>query len=151
MHSHFDQYAQEGHEFLHRLAVRLGDEDDMEKAMRILCSVFQILRERLTIEESMQLIAQLPMSLKGLYVDGWSIHSKRRRLKTIEQFASEFVIAGRQSLLGDFYGEEEVLVAIRTVMETLADYVSSEEIEDMIGTMPEDLKQLLESWIMRYK
>jgi uncharacterized protein (DUF2267 family) len=151
MHTHFEQYAQKGNEFLNRLAFRLGDENNKDRALRILRSVFHVLRQRLTPEESMQMIAQLPMALKGLYVDGWKLHQKKSHTKTIEQFAVEVVLADRQAAWGDFYGEEEVYVAIRAVLETLADYVSSDEIEDMISVMPVDLKQVMEVWTMRYK
>jgi uncharacterized protein (DUF2267 family) len=151
MHTHFEQLAQKGDEFLNRLAFRLGDEHNKDRAMRILRSVFHVLRQRLTPEESMQMIAQLPMALKGFYVDGWKLHHKKARMKTVEQFAVEVVLADRQAAWGDFYGEEEVLVAIRAVLETLADYVSPGEIEDMISVMPADLKQVMEVWTVRYK
>jgi uncharacterized protein (DUF2267 family) len=151
MHNHFEHHAQKGQEFLNKLALRLGDESNKDKAMRILRRVFHILRQRLTPEESMQMIAQLPMALKGLYVDGWKLHHRKSKMKTIEQFAMEVVIADREAAWGDFYGEEEVFVAIRAVLETLADYVSPGEIEDMISVMPADLKQVMEAWTMRYK
>jgi uncharacterized protein (DUF2267 family) len=151
MYHHFEHHAQKGDEFLNRLALRLGDENNKDRAMRILRSVFHVLRQRLTPEESMQMIAQLPMALKGLYVDGWKLHHRKSKMKTIEQFACEVVLADREAALGDFYGEEEVFVAIRAVMETLADYVSPGEIEDMISVMPADLKQVMETWTVRFK
>jgi uncharacterized protein (DUF2267 family) len=151
MNNYFDHYAQKGNAFLKNLATRLGNENNEDKAMRVLRSVFHVLRLRLTPEESMQMIAQLPMALKGLYVDGWKLHHKKSRMKTIEQFAVEVVIADREAALGDFYGEQEVFAAIRAVLETLADYVSPGEIEDMIKVMPADLKQVMEAWTTRYR
>ena len=151
MTTDFERYAQKGDEFLHRLSIRLGDEHNKARAMRILRSVFNILRQRLTTEESLQMISQLPVALKGLYVDGWKLHHGKSPIKTIEQFAEEVAQIDRQARRGDFYSDEEVMIALHAVLETLADYVSPGEIEDMISVLPEELKLLMESWMMKYK
>ena len=64
----FEKYAAKGNEFLNRLAENLGDEDRAHAA-RILRSTFRGLRNHLTVEESFQLLAQLPMALKSVYVE----------------------------------------------------------------------------------
>jgi len=43
---------------------------------RIVRSVFHVLRDMLSTEESLQLIAQLPMALKSLYMDGTTTNQK---------------------------------------------------------------------------
>ena len=68
----FDHHAQRGNEFLHLLAFELGDKSNKEAAERITRAVFRSLRNLLTLEENFQLIAQLPLILKGLYVEGWA-------------------------------------------------------------------------------
>ncbi len=151
MSTDFERYAQKGDEFLNRLSIRLGDEHNKTRAMRALRSVFNVLRQRLTTEESLQMITQLPIALKGLYVDGWKLHHGKSHVKTIEQFAEKVARSDREAGRGDFYSEEEVMIAIHAVLETLADYVSPGEVEDMISVMPEDIKLLMESWMIRYK
>ncbi|HPM32772.1 MAG TPA: DUF2267 domain-containing protein [Chryseolinea sp.] len=61
----FEKYAMKGNEFLHALAVNLKD-SDRAHAARIVRSTFRVLRNRLSVEESLQLIAQLPMALKSV-------------------------------------------------------------------------------------
>jgi uncharacterized protein (DUF2267 family) len=76
-----------GNEFLAKLAKNIGEENNLNFPFRILRSTLRVLRRYLTIEESMQLLAQLPIALKSIYVDGWKLHSKHDRIKTLEELA----------------------------------------------------------------
>jgi len=51
--------------------------------------VFHALRNWLSHEESFQLLAQLPMALKGVYVDGWKFDKAFNRLSHINDFLDE--------------------------------------------------------------
>lgn len=62
----FEKNARKGNEFVRRLAEELGA--PLDKAGRIIGAVFHALRNRLSHEESFQLLAQLPVSLKSVYV-----------------------------------------------------------------------------------
>jgi uncharacterized protein (DUF2267 family) len=64
----FENHAQKGNKFLKELAEKLGDKTDTAKAGRMLRAVFQALRNHLTLEENFQLLSQLPVALKGIYV-----------------------------------------------------------------------------------
>ncbi len=66
----FEKYAAKGNEFINKLAEHLNDPDNRDRAGRILRSVLRALRNRLTVEESLQLISQLPMAIKAVYVEG---------------------------------------------------------------------------------
>lgn len=66
----FNQYAAEGNTFMKAYAKELRLTGDYDKAGRILSTVLHGLREMITTEESLQLIAQLPMFLKAVYVNG---------------------------------------------------------------------------------
>lgn len=57
----FSQYAVKGKEFVNQLAKELGDEKETDKAKRILTATLRVLRDLLPTEESVQLLAQLPM------------------------------------------------------------------------------------------
>ena len=140
-----------GPDFVHKLSTRLGMEGNRGRTERIIRKVLHILRERLTIEESMQVIAQLPIVLKGWYVHGWSPDHKKSRSKTIGDLAREIALEDRAARCGDFYGQGEVILAIRAFMETLADGGFPGEIEEMIDVMPPDLKHLMASWLLRYR
>ena len=79
MSYHFNQYASEGNQFLKELAKALGNAENIAKAGRTLKSVLHLLRNQLTIEESLQLIAQFPMFLKAVYVSEWKPGNKGKQ------------------------------------------------------------------------
>ena len=143
----FEKYAMKGNEFLNRLAKKLGDENDRHRAARILRSVLRTMRNHLTIEESEQLLAQLPMALKGVYVEGWRIHQPQMRAKTIEDFAGEVFVEEGRAGWRDFSSTEDVIQSIKAVIETLATYVSPEELEQAFNTLPKNLRELFTDWV----
>jgi uncharacterized protein (DUF2267 family) len=74
----FNKYAEEGNLFVKNLAKSFGHPDEIGPTGIVLRAVLHTLRDRITISESLSLIAQLPMFLKAVYVDTWkfreSIH-----------------------------------------------------------------------------
>lgn len=74
----FEKYVQESNEFLKEVANELNNGGDTNHAYRVLRTVFHTLREILTTEESLHMIAQLPMLLKAVYVEGWKPATKKK-------------------------------------------------------------------------
>lgn len=143
----FEKYAAKGNEFINKLAAHLGDEANRDRAGRILRCVLKALRNRLTVEESLQLIAQLPMAIKAVYVEGWKLHHDFVRIHTMEEFAAEVMREDGFSVWRDFASMEEAEDAIEAVMKTLADYVSAGELHDIIDLMPNEIKRLFMVWV----
>jgi uncharacterized protein (DUF2267 family) len=143
----FEKYAAKGNEFLNKLAARLGDEENRARAGRILRCVLRALRNRLTIEESLQLLAQLPMAIKGVYVDEWQISHHVNRIKTIEEFGEEVMREDGFAAWRDFSTIKEALDAIEAVMKTLADYVSAGELHDVINQFPQEIQRHFIVWV----
>jgi uncharacterized protein (DUF2267 family) len=147
MTHNFDKYASKGNEFLNKLAARLGDNENPHRAMRTLRSVLHALRNRLSTEESLQLMAQLPMVIKAVYVDGWKLNSHHNRIKTMEEFSEEVMREDGLSAWKDFPGVSDATLAIEAVMKTLADYVTAGELHDVIAILPKDMKSRLLVWV----
>lgn len=143
----FEKHAAKGNEFLNRLAWHLNEPQNKDRAGRILRSVLRALRNRLTLEESIQLMAQLPMVVKGLYVDGWAPHKPHSKIKTVEELAWEVVREDGNSAKGDFGDAEAALSAIEAVMKTMADYVSPGELHNIVAILPEDMKGYFLTWV----
>jgi len=139
----FQKYAMKGNEFMHRLETNLANED-RAYAARILRSTFQVLRNHLMFEESLQLLSQLPMAIKAVYVDGWHA-SAHRKVKTADEFLVEIVQAGGYSAWRNFNNKEDVMVAVRAVMDTMRSYVSSEELAQAVATLPLPIQEMLTS------
>jgi len=83
----FERYAQDANAFIKRLAQELGHPEEPRRAEIIVRSVLHTLRDRITVAESLNFMAQLPMFLKALYVDEWKYREKPERLKNLEEFA----------------------------------------------------------------
>mmetsp|Transcript_10190 Transcript_10190/g.23503 ORF Transcript_10190/g.23503 Transcript_10190/m.23503 type:complete len:147 (+) Transcript_10190:58-498(+) len=140
----FKKYAQTGEAFINKLANELGDSENTARAGRILRVVLHVFRNQSSPQESMQLISQLPMFIKALYVDGWRIGQKQKRIRNVEDFLFEVREANQPNGRFDFGDEEDILKAVKTVFRLLKEYVSEGEMEDLIKTLPEKLRPLLE-------
>lgn len=143
----FNKYAQKGNEMLNRLAVKLGDGNDVHRAGRVLRSTLRVFRNHLTFEESMQLMAQLPMALKGVYVDSWTLNKHADRIHTIEDFIAEVIREEGNVSWRDFSSREEAIAIVRAVWETLAEYISEGEMENMLDVLPKQIRQEFRSWL----
>lgn len=142
----FEKHAAKGNEFVNRLAARLGDEDNIDRAGRVLRCVLHTLRSRLTIEESFQLLAQLPTAIKALYVEGWQPMRSHVKLRTLNEFGKEVIRLDGLSAWRDFSNLEDALKGIEAVVKTMADYVSAGELHDIIAVLPEDMKDSFVVW-----
>jgi uncharacterized protein (DUF2267 family) len=140
----FEKYAMKGNEFLNKLSANLGNVD-RSHASRILKNTFRVLRNHITPEESLQLISQLPMALKSIYVDGWKL-SDHKRVKNIDEFLVEIIQAEGQDAWRDFSSKDEVLNAVKAVIDTMRLYVSHEEIDQALGTLPKKVRDNFEAF-----
>ena len=131
------KFAAKGNEFLHDLEVNLRTEDRAHAA-RILKSTFRVLRNHLTIAESLQFLAQLPMALKAVYVDGWASR-EHHKIHSLDDFLVEFVQEDGDAAWRDFGSREDIIDSIRATLHTLRTYVSHEEMEQALGTLPAEI------------
>jgi Uncharacterized conserved protein len=141
MEHHFEQYVEEGNVFLKKVAEQLDTPDDRQHAFRVVQAVFQALRDRITVEESMHLISELPMILKAVYVNGWKISKERRDSSTIEEFLQE--VLERSQTPGRDFGSDprkEVVAVFRVIRE----YVSPGEYAHVKGQLTPEIAELLE-------
>ena len=136
---HFEAYAQKGNEFIN-LVSKFLEIHDRNRAGRIVRSVLHVLRDRLTIEESLHFIAQLPVALKGVYVDGWAVPSKHNHPNTLDDFLDMILIEDNKTAWKDFSNSEEVLEAVIAVFKSFSCYVSQEEMERIMHVLPPYLK-----------
>ncbi len=141
----FEKYIEKGNLFLKELAEELGIPEDKERAGRILRTVLHTLRKRLTLEESFDLLSQLPMCIKAVYVDGWKPSPfPDKTIKTLEDFINDVLEEDRRSAGKDFGNEEHAKRVIRAVFKVIKRHVSDGEIKDIKGNLPKSLKMLLE-------
>jgi Uncharacterized conserved protein len=143
----FEKFAMKGNEFVNVLATRLGDAKDRDRAARILRSVFHSLRNHLSLTESFQMMAQLPMAIKSVYVDGWKVNAETERIHSFDDMVNEIIKAEGNSAWRDFSSRDDVINGIRAVVQTMACYVSKNELEDAFSGLPKGLKKIFIGWV----
>lgn len=125
--------VQQAHEWVNELKELLGLPGE-RSAYAALRSVLQQLRDRMPVKEAADLGAQLPTLIRGIYYEGWNpLHNPKPIHK-----AEDFV----QDLVARLHGHEEIHAesALRGVYALLTAHISRGEIEDVIGTLPDELK-----------
>lgn len=99
-------------------------------------AVLHALRDRLSVEESAHLAAQLPLLIRGLYYDGWrpgAVPVKLNREKFLDRVSSGV----------DFEVQESTEDLVKTVLQALRRHISDGEWEDVKSSMPKDLASVL--------
>lgn len=134
----FNQYAAKGNAYVNRVAETLQVQRD--QAARIVRSVLHALRNRLSHEESFQLIAQLPMALKSVYVDGWKYSDTYTRIRRPEEFLDEIRKADDGMAGYDFGNNQRAALATAAVFNVLFETISEGEAKSLLSTLPESLK-----------
>jgi uncharacterized protein (DUF2267 family) len=138
----FQKDAMKGELFIKELAAQLNHEKDLQKVVRILKSTLHGFRNHLSVNESLQLIAQFPMFLKAIYVDSWTVNLKKNKIKKLSDFIDE-IRAIDVAAEKDFPSYEEAENTIITVFIVLRKYISLGELEDIKANLPKEMKSLL--------
>ncbi len=136
--SHFETFGrtvQKTNEWLHELRTDLGW-DDQHRAYAALKAVLHALRDRLTLEEAVELGAQLPMLVRGFYYEGWRPAGKPSKERHLDEF-----LAHVGSELGRTV-EPELDQVVEAVFRLLDHRVTAGEIEDVKGILPAEIRAL---------
>ncbi|WP_160118571.1 DUF2267 domain-containing protein [Chryseotalea sanaruensis] len=136
----FEKFVAKGNEFINSLDHELGNKG-REYASRILRSVFRAIRSKLSVSESIDLISQLPMALKAVYVDGWKPVKDTQPVFSIYDLSDEIIRQDGLAAWRDFSGRDEAIVALKAVMKTLSNYVSFGEMRHVIAIFPSPVKE----------
>ena len=138
----FDKYATKGNEFIRLVALELEVPRDM--AGRITRAGLHALRNRFNHQESFHLLAQLPMAIKSVYVDGWRFSQPVPRIRHITELLDE-VRAEDGKLSGyDFGNNAKALRAVKAVFKSLGSFVSPGQLHDLLATLPDEISAFLQ-------
>lgn len=143
----FNQFASEANTFMKEYAKELDLVGNTAVAGRILSSILHGLREIISIEESLQFIAQLPMFLKAVYVNGWSIR-KKKRIKNMREFVDLVRQFNGTTKMTDFKSYELAEQYIHATFIMLHRFISSGELDDIRSELPKELKSIVYHRIM---
>jgi uncharacterized protein (DUF2267 family) len=135
-HAVFDNTLQKTQVWLNDLMQELDWEDKPHKAYLALRTVLHALRDRLTVQEAVQLGAQLPMLVRGFYYEGWTLKKKPHKERHKDQFLDHV----REAFPNDVTVNPQQVV--RVVFRVLQRHTSPGEIDDVKHAMPKALREL---------
>ncbi len=121
--------------WLEELAEELGWED-RQRVYHAFGAVLHALRDRLTVAETADLGAQLPLLLRGLFYEGWNPHGKPVKERKKEDFLIHIAAA--------FRGHSEIFpeAIAWAVFKVLQRHVSAGEIGDIQHVLPAQIRAL---------
>lgn len=112
-----------------------GDLTDEAAAYSTLRAVLHQLRDRLTPDEAVNLAAQLPLIVRGIYFEGWQPRQTPEKVRSKQDF-----LDGIAAKLKPHPIDAEA--AARDVFALLAHHCDHGEIADVIAQLPMELKAL---------
>ena len=131
----FDATVHKTNAWLKRL-MAIGGWEDRHLAYAGLRATLHALRDRLTVEETAELAAQLPMLVRGFYYEGWDPTGKPTRDRTQEEFLARIW----RELPPNSPMEPDAVA--RAVFRLLSERVAEGEIDEVRHILPEDIREL---------
>jgi uncharacterized protein (DUF2267 family) len=133
----FDTTVDKTNRILREIEEEYGwPKDRRNQSYAALRGVLHALRDRLTVEESAQFAAQLPMLVRGIYYEGWNPGKVPVKIDR-----EEFMARVRQEFPYDTEGGTEPLV--QAVLGALKRRVTDGEWEDIKSTVPKQLATVM--------
>ena len=108
---------------------------DRPRAYQALRAVLHALRDRLTVAEAVDLGAQLPMLIRGMYYEGWTPNGKPVKERSREEFLAHIAAVFENP---EIYPEGVAW----GVFAVLRKHVSAGEIKDIKGILPAEIRSL---------
>ncbi|MBU3889786.1 DUF2267 domain-containing protein [Methylosinus sp. KRF6] len=133
--STFDETVQLSNQWLNEL-MHAVDWEEKQRTYRLLRATLHALRDRLPAHEAVQLGAQLPMLIRGLYYDGWRLKDRPPTERTKEAFLAHIEAAFER----DPNADTEALV--KEVFNLLTRKISKGEIDDVEHALPAEVRAL---------
>ena len=130
-----DHAIQQTHIWINEIDVRLGWENK-PRAYRLLKAVLHALRDHLLVNEAVDLAAQLPTFLRGVYYEQWRPATTPAKERDRESFLARI----DEAFVGDPIGDTAKAVAV--VFDLLSEKVSAGEIADVRHSLPGHLRAL---------
>lgn len=133
----FDTSLEKTNLLLKNIEEDFGWEGRRHQAYAALRAVLHAFRDRLQVDDAINFSAQLPLFLKGVFLDGWQpdeVPIKMNKDEFLNRIQSEFIF--------DYKGDTTNLVQI--VFTHIFEIVDPFEAEKIKKTLPEDIRELLE-------
>lgn len=115
--------------------MQLYDFRDENKAFVLLRATLKALRDRLTMEEAIQLGSQLPALLRGFYYEGWNFE-----MQSVSRSKAAFINDVRFHLNG--HEDIKLQEAIPATMKVIMDMIDQGEAIEVLHQLPKEIQEL---------
>jgi uncharacterized protein (DUF2267 family) len=112
------------------------ESDDRQYAYHVLRGFLHALRDRIPVDESAQLSAQLPVLIRGIYYEGWNPSRTPQTYHDVHPFLD------RVALEAGLAGETEASFAASAAARVLRTHVSSGELDDVVSVLPPAVREI---------
>jgi uncharacterized protein (DUF2267 family) len=140
-----DEWAQEGNRFLKQLADDLGHPGHTDQAATILRAVLHSLRDRISISENLNLLSQLPMFMKAIYVENWTYSDSVDRIKHVDDFVAKVNDEASDFGLTNFAWKKPMPEVVGITLKAVRGYITEGEAEDVKANLPAEISRLFEA------
>ncbi len=130
----FQQAEQTAHDWLATVS-RYLDTEDQHRAYRVARAWLHTVRDRLPVDTAVHFAAQLPLTWRGLFFDGWLPHQV-----PVKYDADQFLVTVAQD--ADLT-VAEARAAAAAVAAAIAELTSAEQVSHLLAALPGDLRDLL--------
>jgi len=114
-----------------------GKFHDREQAFKALRGTLLTLRDRLPVNLTAQIGAQLPILLSGFYYEGWKPAATPKKDRSQDEFLKHI-----DDYLSDKAPDLNSTHVAKTVFKVLSNHISEGEVEDILKALPEELREL---------
>lgn len=130
----FEHANQTAHLWINEILDRAGI-TDRHVALQGLRGVLHSLRDRLPLEQAVELAGQLPLLIRGIYYEGWNPHGKPLKERKKEAFLAHV----QEAIVNPAIDVESLT---RAVFGVLAKHVSPGEIKHVKISLPKEIQSL---------
>ena len=131
-----DRSVEKAHIWINDVAEELGTEDSHE-AYRVLRAFLHALRDHLSVDETAQLAAQLPIFVRGVFYEGWDPSRTPERARDVDSFLTKIATEARLA------SETQASFAAAAAYRVLQRQISPGEAASVLHELPEHLRDLL--------
>jgi uncharacterized protein (DUF2267 family) len=132
----FDTTVQKTNEWLQEIMQEFGTEN-RRQAYDALRATLHTLRDRLPIEETAHLGAQLPMLIRGIYYEGWHPSLEVRKMHR-----DEFLERVRDHFARTVLADTDPETIVQAVSRVLSRKIAPGEVEKIMHVLPQELRDL---------
>jgi uncharacterized protein (DUF2267 family) len=132
----FDRTLQKTNVMLGEIEKEFGWEERRHQSYAAFRTVLHALRDRLTVQESADFAAQLPLLVKGVFYEGWNPSKVPIKMKN-DEFYDRVQSEWQWSVDGN------IRDVVQAVLRALCKNVSDGEMEDIAQILPRHLETLL--------